>query len=601
MPWAILNRPSIQLGALQAYLLEQEHTIRVTTCHPYLQVAQRIGIEAYRVLSERCWAGEALYCSLLFPGQREGACQVFRHHLGHKRLRALPDFDRLTPLLDTQLNDWLDRLDLANCDLFGFSVCFSQLPATLLAARRLKQRRPELPVVLGGSTCAPAIAASLLATFPEIDYIVTGEGELPLRNLCAYLAGRAPETGAGILARHGTPPAALPPQSCVPVQVRDLDALPHPLFDDYFAELRLSGLNFIPTLPVEFSRGCWWNRCAFCNLNLQWHGFRRKSSERMDREVQALRQRYRCLDFCFTDNSLPPAEADRFFAETARQGLDLSFFGEIRALPDPQAYTRYRRGGLRAAQVGIEALADSLLAKMNKGVTVMENIAAMKYCLEAGILLDGNLILEFPSSTAEEAAETLRVLDFVLPYRPLAAASFFLGHGSPAWRRPGAFGIRQRRPHPYNRRLYPRAILSRLTMLIDAGGGRRQATLWRPVRRKIEAWAEFHRQRTTPGPALTYRDGGEFLLIRQERPGQETLHHRLTGLSRQLYLACAAPVARKTLLETGKSVTGQQLAAFLQELEAKRLLFLHNDQCLALAVREPGGPPTYPCTVENHD
>jgi ribosomal peptide maturation radical SAM protein 1 len=593
MPWAIFNRPSIQLSALKGYLQQQGNGITVTACHPYLETAKAIGTETYRQLSEKCWAGEALYSSLLFPGRRDEAKKVFRLTLGHRTARALPDFDRIAAQLGAQVDDWLARLPLADCDLFGFSVCFGQLPATLLAARRLKGLLPRLPIVLGGSTCAPAIASSLLTVFPEIDFIITGEGEVPLLSLCSYLSGHAPAPGPRVLTRSRLPRPAKAESSFPPAhidQIAGLDSLPLPDFDEYFTELRRSGLNFIPALPVEFSRGCWWNRCAFCNLNLQWSGFRRKSSERMLREVEQLRQKYRCLDFSFTDNSLPPAEADRFFAAIAKQRHDLSFFGEIRTLRQPEIFARYRRGGLRSVQIGIEAFADSLLAKMNKGVTVMDNVAAMKYCLDAGIQLDGNLILEFPSSTAEEVAETLHVLDFVLPFRPLFPAAFFLGHGSPVWQRPGDFGITSRQPHPWNRGLYPREILAQLTMLIDAGQGTRgrQHILWRPVRARMKEWAEFHRQRTDPGPALKYRDGGEFIIIRQERPGQPVLHHRLHGLSRQLYLACATPVARKSLLKKSKSITGQQLDAFLRDLEQKRLLFRHGDDCLSLAVRAPG-------------
>lgn len=592
MPWAIFNRPSIQLSTLKGYLQQQGSGIAVAACHPYLETAKAIGTETYRLLSERCWAGEALYSSLLFPEQRDEARKVFRQNLGPKTVRTLTDFDRLAGQLDSQLDAWLASLALGDCDLVGFSVCFSQLPATLLAARRLKQLRPELPIVLGGSTCAPAIASSLLTVFPEIDFIIAGEGEVPLLALCRYLAGDAPEPGPRVLARSRLPrPASAESFTLEHTgQIGDLDDLPIPGFDEYFAELRQTGLNFIPALPLEFSRGCWWNRCAFCNLNLQWHGYRRKSCERMLREVGLLRQKYRCLDFCFTDNSLPPAEADRFFAATGKQGHDLSFFGEIRTLKKPETFARYRRGGLRTVQIGIEAFAGSLLAKMNKGTTVMDNVAAMKYCLAAGIQLDGNLILEFPSSTGKEVEETLGVLDFVLPFRPLAAATFFLGHGSPVWQRPEDFGITSRQPHPWNRSLYPREILAQLSMLIDASQGERgrQHILWRPVRARMKEWAEFHRQRTDAGPALSYRDGGEFIIIRQERPGQPVLHHRLHGLSRQLYLACATPVARKTLLKNSKSITGQQLDAFLGDLEQKRLLFRHGDDCLALAVRAPG-------------
>jgi len=588
MPWAIFNRPSIQLGALQGYLREHGGDISAETLHPYLETAKTIGLDNYALLSENGWAGEALYASLLFPEQADRAATVFQRSLGRTATRDLPAFDLLRSQLDSQLDQWLARLDLADCSLAGFSVCFSQLPASLLAARRLKRLFPDLPVVFGGSSCAPDISASLMEIFPEVDYIVTGEGEQSLLNLCRYLDGEAEEPGAGtaIRGRDGcvNSGAALLQSP----EATDLDSLPVPVFDDYFAELRHSGLNFIPALPVEFSRGCWWNKCTFCNLNLQWCGYRAKTSSRMLSEIDHLRHRYRCLDFYFTDNSLPPAEADRFFSVTRKNNADLRFFGEIRPIPKASAYRLYHDGGLSSVQIGIEAFSGSLLTRMNKGVTVMDNIAAMKHCTESGIRLDGNLIVEFPGSTPEEVDETLRTLDFVLPFRPLKAAGFFLGHGSPIWTDPQQFGISSIQPHPFNRRLYPKHILARMPMLVEYGRGERrhQAKIWQPVRKKITAWFQFHHRRNNPTPPLIYREGGDFIIIRQERPEMQVLHHRLHGISRKIYLACRTPVTRKTLLHDFKSITEKQLHVFLTDLERKHLVFSDGEHYLALAVRQ---------------
>ena len=195
-------------------------------------------------------------------------------------------------------------------------------------------------------------------------------------------------------------------------------------------------------------------------------------------------KKYQCIDFTFTDNALPVKEADHFFAATADSDLDLHFFGEIRTLKKAAAYERYSSGGLKSVQIGIEALSDSLLKKMCKGTRVMENIAAMKFAQAAGMDLDGNLILEFPGSTQQEVNDTLRLLDKVLPFRPLTGAGFFLGHGSPVCNRPQEFGIRSVVQHPNNRKLYPPDILNNLDMLIKSYRGDRtvQAKFWKPVR-----------------------------------------------------------------------------------------------------------------------
>ena len=71
MPWAIFNRPSIQLSALKEYLRRNLENSTVETYHPYLEAAKCIGIDTYHTLSENVWAGEALYSSLLFPELKE--------------------------------------------------------------------------------------------------------------------------------------------------------------------------------------------------------------------------------------------------------------------------------------------------------------------------------------------------------------------------------------------------------------------------------------------------------------------------------------------------------------------------------------------------
>lgn len=588
MPWAIFNRPSLQLGSLKGYLRQQTPQTVVDLSHPYLSAAKTIGLKPYRILSENPWAAEALYYALLFPERKENAGRVYKKSLEPEIFNGLPEFDTLVQQLDSHLDQWLDSIPFDQYQLVGFTVCFSQLPATLLAAKRIKAKFPETKIVLGGSTCSPQIGRSLLETFQDIDFVINGEGEQPLFGLLRFLAGESDQLGENIQYRAPKNTKQAQQATLHNNEIRDLNTLPLPDYDEYFQELQKSGLAFIPSLPVEFSRGCWWNKCTFCNLNLQWCGYRAKKSERMLKEVALLTDKYRCVDFFFTDNSLPPKEADIFFTETSRSGKDLRFFGEIRSIIKPETYFLYQKGGLRSIQIGIEAFSNTLLKRMQKGVRVIDNIAAIKFASEANIKLDGNLILEFPGSTEEEVQETCRALDFVLPYRPLAAAGFFLGHGSPVDQNPKKYGLSAITQHPYNRLLFPKKILRNVQMLIQSYRGDRQyqQKLWQPVRDKIKLWHDFHAARPGLRPPLTYRDGGSFIIIRQERPDGDTLHHRLQGLSRKIYLACYRPVAIKTLLTNFNSVTEKQLLHFLTDLQQKHLLFQDEDLYLALAVRD---------------
>ena len=82
MPWALFNRPSVQLGALKSYLAQAEPEVQVSCLHPYLGLAKSIGLALYREISQDVWLCEGLYAGLLFPEQRG----VLRGFLG-KRLK----------------------------------------------------------------------------------------------------------------------------------------------------------------------------------------------------------------------------------------------------------------------------------------------------------------------------------------------------------------------------------------------------------------------------------------------------------------------------------------------------------------------------------
>lgn len=315
-------------------------------------------------------------------------------------------------------------------------------------------------------------------------------------------------------------------------------------------------------------------------------------------ETLHLAEKHESLHFTFTDNALPPKEADQFFNRLLPKELDIDFFAEIRGITDPDRLHLYSRAGLRTVQVGIEALSTSLLAKMAKGSTTIDNIAVMKMCSATGIRMEGNLITDFPGTTEEEIAETLRNLDFVLPFLPLQTATFFLGYGSPLHAvaacksKAKDFPIQRIIPHAKNRHLFPRDYLESMLMLINSyqGDKKLQHHQWRPVNRKIRAWQEFHQQRTASGQhPLHYRDGRTFLIIRQEQPAHTPLLHRLRGTSRKIYLACERPAKMDTLLRTFPRVSEQALGKFINEMCAKRLMFQENDRVLALAVRNTSG------------
>ncbi len=597
MPWPLFNRPSIQLGTLKAYLETNADWIEVDTEHPYLEVASILGTELYHWISQNVWVSEALYGPLIFPGQKSSsrALAVKLAAAADSAITETFAYDRVLKKLKTQIDSWVSRCDWSQYDVVGFSVCFNQLLASLTAASLIKKKCPEVKIVFGGSSCAASAGRSILDTFEYIDFVIHGEGEKPLLELCRYMSGRSINRPANVF----TKPAGNPDNPGSTSQITALKELPVPRYDEYFTEMRkwFPDQPFMPVLPVEFSRGCWWNKCAFCNLNLQWCGYRFKKAKQMYDEVAGLSAKYGCLDFTFTDNMIPPKESFKFFSLTNANPSDWSFFAEIRPVSENETIGRtlslYRSGGLSTVQVGIESLSNSLLKRMRKGVSVIENIATMRGAQEHFLALEGNIIIQFPGSEQTEVDETLINLDYVFSYSPLSIAVFFLGHNSPVSLSPKDFGIKTITSHPNNSRIFPRNVLKKMDLIVQDYRGDRteQKKMWKPVISKVNKWQKYHEQRKVSAlqkPLLYFRDGGDFLIIRQEKIDGTVLNHRLRDTSRKIYLYCTRIRTDDELTEKFPRISRDNMQVFLADLMKKKLLFTDNKKHLALAVHRRG-------------
>ena len=349
---------------------------------------------------------------------------------------------------------------------------------------------------------------------------------------------------------------------------------------------------------MPISRGCWWNRldrngkstgCAFCNLNLQWSGYRFKKPSKVVTEIDSLTSTHKTLSVAIVDNVLPKDTSAEIFKQLATLQKDLRIFSEIRATTALSELRHMRKAGVQEIQVGIEALSTRLLKKLKKGTTTIQNLEIMRNCEALGIANISNLIFQFPGSDQDDVDETLQNLDFALPFRPLKGVDFWLGLNSPVWQHPGAFGIKSVFNHPNWQYLFPARVYRTLPFMIQAYRGDLglQKKIWQPVKKKVRAWkkgyAELHRGPLRT-PILSFRDGRDFLIIRQKRVGAEPSTHRLMGTSRAIYLFCQRHRSLKGILGHFSKVAEEKIVPFLQMMVDKKLMFEENGNYLSLAV-----------------
>jgi ribosomal peptide maturation radical SAM protein 1 len=599
-PWPLYSRPSIQLGTLKAFLQARIPDLKIDAFHFYLSVAEAIEYRLYHEISQRTWLAESVYAALLYPERIKQIEVLFRTELPAKAKLRKTKFKTLTQRVKKATDAFIRSQNWHAYGLLGFTISLCQLTSALYVIKRIKKTFPDLIIVVGGASTPATAAPGILKEFPEVDMVVNGEGEIPLCQIIDHLKKTPPDLNLskvkGVYTRLGD--GRLPDQASFS-QLKTLNKLSAPDYDEYFELLKTfdTRKSFFPTLPVETSRGCWWKRavgsakatgCAFCNLNLQWDGYRSKPASQVTTEIDHLTGRYQTLSVAIMDNVMPKKEAIVMFKQIAALDKDLRLFGEVRATTPWRELKAMRDCGMREVQIGIEALSSRLLKKLHKGTSAIQNLEIMKNCEALGIRNISNLILQFPGSNEQDVAETLRTLEFALPFYPLKAVNFWLGLESPVWQYPKKFGIQAMYNHPNWSLLFPEDICRNLPLMIQAYRGdlTYQKKIWKPVKKKISDW---HKQYTetqrgsSDTPILSFRDGRDFMIIRQKRFRTEPAVHRLVGVSRDIYLFCRKHRSIKAIFSAFSGISDDTILKFLQMMVDKKLMFAEKNRYLSLA------------------
>jgi ribosomal peptide maturation radical SAM protein 1 len=443
--------------------------------------------------------------------------------------------------------------------------------------------------------------ARLLDFYPPIDLMVMGEGEIPLTRIVGHLRSGGwlndlPQI-PGVLSRR---PVVSQPPAIQFSQLASIEDLPTPDYDAYFGLLKTFDPQnrFFPTIPIETSRGCWWHAkdpaapsgCAFCNLNLQWSGYRSKDLSKSVSEVNDLTQRHRTLSVAVVDNVLPKSGTVDFFKGLTQLHKDFRMFCELRANTPPEALKAMRDAGVCEVQIGLEGISTRLLKRLRKGTTAIQNLELMKWCEALGLTSLSNLIVYFPGSDQADVEETLRNIPFAYPFRPPTVVPFWLGLGSHVWRHPKTYGLRAVFNHPAYGRILPQEIYRNVPLIHQAYRGDMglQKRLWKPVIQAVKAWQQdYNAAHADPldGPILSYRDGGGFMILRDTRPGGNPLTHRLVTTSRSIYLFCEHHRSLNQIREAFPNIPLDRVTEFLKLMVQKKLMFQERDQYLSLAVR----------------
>ena len=281
-----------------------------------------------------------------------------------------------------------------------------QLLPGLFLARELRRRGQF--VVLGGTvlTKFPQDLQQRPAFFETFaDAVVLYEGETALLALTEQLAGsrdlsRVPNL---LYLENGLVRAT-------ETHVEEVNQLPCPDFEglplhDYLApEL---------VLPILTGKGCYFNRCKFCDIPYINHiakkAYRLRSPELVAEDCVTLNQRFGCRHFEITDEALSPKLLDRLADALAPHAARrFSFVGYARLEPGftPQLCKKLADMGMKKVFFGLESGSQKTLDHMDKGIDVTDAPIVLQNCRDAGINFHIFSMIGFPEETPESARET---------------------------------------------------------------------------------------------------------------------------------------------------------------------------------------------------
>ncbi|HEX5294749.1 MAG TPA: RiPP maturation radical SAM C-methyltransferase [Streptosporangiaceae bacterium] len=608
MPWARAEVPSIQCGLLKAGL--ERHGYRADVHYLNLELSALLGPQPYRaVMSLRAdrshLLGEWLFSTAAFGRQDDGS-EYFAAVLGEDSGLEFSPVELLR-LRDEVLPGWLDRVAAEDrwqqYGIVGFTSTFEQNVASLALARRLKDRYPAQVNVFGGANFDGEMGVEYVRAIDWIDYAVIGEGDRALPELVRRLAGGQDAAAVPGVCHRGAGPAVTGKQPAP--QVADLDSLPAPDYDEYFAALARLGREAVlgparPHLLYESSRGCWWgekHHCTFCGLNGSGMKYRAKSAEAVIRDIRDLTARHHVLTIDAVDNILDMSYFRSVLPALQAQAWDLRMFYEVKANLTADQLRLLRGAGVATIQPGIESLSTHVLGLMRKGSTMLINLRLLKWAQAYGIETVWNILTGFPGETDadyERQIDLIPSLHHLNP--PGGCGAIWLERFSPYFF-DSAFPISDVTPSAAYRHVYPPPVRAdQIAYYFDYVAGDTaspavRARLGEAVRDWQARWAAGRR------PQLRSERGPGWLRIADTR-GPRYREAVLDDWRAGAYEHCggtahsAAAVLTRLHADGADQVTERRLLSFLRSCVAQRLMAEEDGHFLSLAIPAGTGEGT---------
>lgn len=617
MPWGSVARGSIAVGIIKQ--CARRLGIEPEVHYLNMKFAEKLGVELYESISDSsAFFPEWFFSAALFGPQGLGLMKnswddLLSTELGSKMAGRLKETVGGSESLPRQLVDdiiprYVDEclagVDWSKYRVVGFSTTFAQTLASLLLSKHIKDRHPATRIVFGGANVDSEMGFEIIKAFDWVDYIVHGEAEesFPalLRNIYSE---RYAEKIPGVSMRDGGRAVAGFAEANA---VKDLDQSPTPDYTDFIREAERVGINkkLRIKLAFESSRGCWWGakaHCTFCGLNGSTMAFRKKTASRVYDEILNIASNYRCLTLTAVDNILDMGYFKQLLPRLAEADLDLSIFYEVKANLSREQVSKLSASGVTKIQPGIESFNSDILRLMRKGVTAIQNMQLLKWCLEFGIDPSWNVLYGFPGERPEQYQDYPRIFRLLSHLRPPVGLSpVIFERFSPYHFEKEKFKL-SLTPFPLYRMIYPEHLIDydKVAYYFNGDWEDREADPEEYVKPSRDFYEEWLRHWEENRVFFYYEKGPNFLTLHDNRPLQPgaEMKVRIRNLNEKqakVYLFCDeirsfGSIQQMLNASFDNPPAPERTNIMLEQFVENGLMFREGDRYLSLAVRKKSG------------
>jgi anaerobic magnesium-protoporphyrin IX monomethyl ester cyclase len=323
--------------------------------------------------------------------------------------------DDINPYVAYYREVLIPEIASAQPDVVGISMVYAaQSVQALVLGMLIKRHLPAVHVTMGGAYLthwALLMEEEQSAfLFSAADSIVCGEGEIPFLQLlqCHEDSGSLADVPNLIYREEDTGRIRRSPD----LVFTDLLEQSPPDYSD----LDL-GAYLIPepVLPYMLTRGCYWQRCGFCQNRIENYRprpYQRIPVEKAVGELSKLAARHGCRHFHFCSDVIDAEHLEAFSKQLLDSQVSLLWHTNLRAEKNlsRDLCRQAAQAGMTSAAVGLESGCQSTLEMMDKGLEVSTLQQTLEHFYDAGVATQVTGIFGFPGESEAGAQMTVEFL-----------------------------------------------------------------------------------------------------------------------------------------------------------------------------------------------